>query len=88
MNPAKILDDINRVRKIDQNRMLTLLEEMPEMLLRGYELGRTIRPLAAKGIERIIIAGMGGSAISGDIAAALLAGQSIMSFPGPWKAAA
>jgi glucose/mannose-6-phosphate isomerase len=67
-----ILDDYLDFRKIDAGDMYAHIEGLPDQLLSAWELGKK-QPLSIKGeIKSIIVAGMGGSAIGADLAAAYL----------------
>lgn len=62
-----ILDDPSTAKKIDGSGMLSFVGDLPEMLLRAKELSLGVQLPKIKDIHQIIISGMGGSAIGGDI---------------------
>jgi glucose/mannose-6-phosphate isomerase len=62
----KILDDREHMMEIDRENMLSSILKLPEQLIEGMESGNRVdipyfRP------ENIVVCGMGGSAIAGDI---------------------
>ena len=66
------LDDLDRFKELDKQNMLAEIDGLPDQLQRAWELGQTL-PLPAAHDEpfsRVVIAGMGGSAIGGDLLAA------------------
>jgi len=69
------LDDIQSFRQIDPQDMLGAIDGLPGQLQAAWELGQR-QPLPAwEGLEQVLISGMGGSAIGGDLLAAYLAGR-------------
>ena len=70
-----ILDDLQRFRQIDTQDMLGEIQRLPDQLQTAWELGQRL-PLpnlpkpASESLTQIVIAGMGGSAIAGDLLAA------------------
>jgi len=67
------LDDFKSFPKIDPQNMLAEIDSLPRQLQTAWELGQP-QPLPdAKGITRVIISGMGGSAIGADLLAAYIA---------------
>jgi len=70
-----LLDDENNVKKIDRAGMLSLIENFPEMMERSADTSAGIRPAKMSGkIENIMFCGMGGSAISADVAQKIISG--------------
>ncbi len=64
------LDDLNRFKQLDTLNMLGEIDGLPDQLKSAWELGQT-QPLPdSKNIQRVVIAGMGGSAIGADLVAA------------------
>lgn len=67
------LDDLQQYAEIDQQNMLGFIEDLPQQLKRAWAEG-----IASPSVnvlpkpERVLIAGMGGSAIGADLAAAYL----------------
>jgi glucose/mannose-6-phosphate isomerase len=67
------LDDLKLFKKLDSQNMLAEIDGLPDQLQSAWELGQT-RPLPrTKDIQRVVIAGMGGSAIGADLLAAFVA---------------
>lgn len=68
------LDNPAEYQKLDAGRMLHFLHELPEVAEAAFERGQAARlPLAAP--KNVLICGMGGSAISGDLIRTQLLGQ-------------
>ncbi|MCJ7713135.1 hypothetical protein MUO66_01565, partial [Candidatus Bathyarchaeota archaeon] len=61
-----ILDDIAEIRKIDKNNMLSYLENMADHYKKAKKISEQISVTYPKP-SNIIIVGMGGSAIGGEI---------------------
>lgn len=69
------LNDQAAFRRLDRENMLGEIESLPDQLLQAWELART-QPLPEWGnIRRILVAGMGGSAIGADLLGAYVAPQ-------------
>jgi glucose/mannose-6-phosphate isomerase len=67
------LDD---VRRIDVSDMYGLIRGFPVQAREAVEIGRSVPlPLRAKGIRQIVLCGLGGSAIGGDLLRSYLAGE-------------
>lgn len=64
-----ILDDMKKIKEIDKNNMVESLIRFPVQCEEGYQIVDKIERLkeSPKDINKIAIAGMGGSAISGDV---------------------
>jgi glucose/mannose-6-phosphate isomerase len=67
------LDDYTSFKQLDPQNMLGEIEALPKQLQSAWELGQAQPPLDGKDISRIIISGMGGSAIGADLLAAYVA---------------
>jgi len=66
------LDDPLSLQQLDQQNMLAEIDHLPDQLGAAWEMG-TRSPLPAwQDIQRVVIAGMGGSAIAADLLAAYL----------------
>jgi glucose/mannose-6-phosphate isomerase len=78
VDKTDILDKPEIVAEIDKGGMLETVAGMPEMLEAAGGLAASVALRKAKKISQIVIAGMGGSAISGSIASDLLLGQSAL----------
>ena len=68
------LNDPNSFRKLDLSDMLNQIDQLPQQLSRAWELGIGAPLPNWDGIQNIIIAGMGGSAIGADLLAAYISG--------------
>ena len=64
-----ILDEPERFEKIDPLDFLSTINELPEQLKAAWELGRKYPLPEVDEVSRVVLAGMGGSAIGGDLLA-------------------
>lgn len=64
-----VLDDINQIKKIDKDGMYRLILDFPAQLADALKISKKVdlKKINAKKIENVIVAGMGGSAIGGDL---------------------
>jgi len=70
------LDDREQIQKLDQGKMGQLLEEFPLQCEQALALGQGMEiPFSRDAIKNILITGLGGSAIGGDLIKALLIHQ-------------
>ena len=67
------LDDFKSFAKLDSQNMLGEIEALPRQLQSAWELGQTSEVLKTSEVSRVVIAGMGGSAIGADLLAAYIA---------------
>jgi glucose/mannose-6-phosphate isomerase len=67
------LDDIGRMREIDVQGMLAHIDALPQQLQTAWELGQGFDLPDVGEIRQVVIAGMGGSAIGGDLLAQYVA---------------
>jgi glucose/mannose-6-phosphate isomerase len=68
------LDDRNQMRTIDKQDMLGCIDRLPDQLEEAWQAAQTFPlPDSLRSIQRIVIAGMGGSAIGGAILSAYAA---------------
>lgn len=67
------LDDLQAFQEIDPNNMLAAIDELPDQLEQAWELGQRLPLGDIGGIQQIVIAGMGGSAIGADLLSAYVA---------------
>ena len=67
------LDNTSNFSRIDAQDMLSHIEGLPSQLQTAWESGQQLPLPDWEGIERVLVAGMGGSAIGADLAAAYLA---------------
>jgi len=70
------LDDLQLMHQLDPQNMLAEIDSLPMQLEKAWELGQTqpcegLKP--SQGFSRVLISGMGGSAIGADLLAAYLA---------------
>jgi glucose/mannose-6-phosphate isomerase len=67
-----ILDDEEKIKQIDLQGMYSQLESLPDQLLQAWTMGRgwSLEPME---VDRILIAGMGGSAIGADLVSGFVA---------------
>jgi glucose/mannose-6-phosphate isomerase len=67
------LDDLDLFRRLDPDNMLGHIDAFPDQIAAAWEHAHTLDLPAQPGeVERIVICGLGGSAISGDLLAALI----------------
>lgn len=71
------LDNIEKIKEIDQSGMLTVVAETPQMLLDAYELSSKVSLPRMRKINQIVVSGMGGSAIAGDIVSSLVSSKAV-----------
>ena len=69
------LDDIDAMRLIDKSNMIEEIDHLPDQIEKAIEAAKDFQLPAWSGFENILIAGMGGSAIAGDLLAACFADQ-------------
>ena len=69
------LDDFSEFKKLDPQNMLGEIDGLPDQLKSAWERGQTMPLPDTKNIQRIVIAGMGGSAIGADLVAAAVLGN-------------
>jgi glucose/mannose-6-phosphate isomerase len=67
----EILDSQKQIEKIDQAGMLSVVAQLPQMLLEAERFSAALSLVKPKKISQVLVLGMGGSAIAGDIAAEL-----------------
>lgn len=73
------LDDLKQFKKLDSEDMIGAINELPDQLERAWELGQRLELPDYKGVRQIVISGMGGSAIGGDLLAGY--GEAQLSVP-------
>ncbi|MHB8856774.1 MAG: bifunctional phosphoglucose/phosphomannose isomerase [Bellilinea sp.] len=66
------LDDTNRFKELDSLNMLGEVDGLPDQLESAWSLGNRLELPALPGISRVLVAGMGGSAIGADLLAAYI----------------
>jgi glucose/mannose-6-phosphate isomerase len=67
------LDDLSRFRQLDPQNMLSMIDELPDQLLAAWELGLTFPLPDISDVSQVVICGLGGSAIGGDLVASYAA---------------
>lgn len=76
------LDDLEAFARLDSEDVLGAVEAFSEQCRRGWELGRATAGLPrADGLEDVVVLGMGGSGVSGDVAQAVVEPR----LPIPWR---
>ena len=63
------LDDGKHMRALDAEDMLAEIESLPDQLAQAWELGNRLPLGEIAGVRRVVLAGMGGSAIGADLLA-------------------
>lgn len=63
------LNDLEFMRGLDRENMLGEIDGLPDQLARAYEIGMTSGVSLAPDVSRVVIAGLGGSAIGADLLA-------------------
>jgi len=70
------IETVERIRKGDPEGMLDRIKELPKQVRDAWAISQKAQvPPAFGDVRSIVVAGMGGSAIGGDLAAALVAGE-------------
>src|SRR5207249_10918620 len=73
---TSVIESVERIRAADPGDMLGRIKELPDQMRDAWAIaGRASLPSGYAGVRNITVAGMGGSAIGGDLAAALLADE-------------
>jgi glucose/mannose-6-phosphate isomerase len=76
---VSILDQADRWTSIDPQSMRSLLESFPEQVQTAAQAGMNLTMRAPDGLKALIVTGLGGSAIGGDLARAITEAQ--LKFP-------
>lgn len=76
MLKVEMLDGEGAIGKIDRSGMLSVVSQTPEMLLQAEKFSAGVTLPKPKKINQVLVCGMGGSAIAGDIAADLFFNRS------------
>lgn len=69
------LDDLKQIEKLDKSDMSNFIIDLPVQIGKAHELSKKIKPPAWKNISNIVICGMGGSAIGGDVVKSMIEEQ-------------
>jgi glucose/mannose-6-phosphate isomerase len=73
---GEMLDDLGQVRSVDRDGMLDIVGGLPEQCREAFDFGLTADlPEDLGQVRQIITAGLGGSAIGGDLVRVLVAGE-------------
>ena len=75
MASGEDLDNLERIKEIDTSDMASAVAEMPIMLSQALDLCQKKPLCKIKKCRQVVVLGMGGSAIAGDIVAGLLLGK-------------
>jgi glucose/mannose-6-phosphate isomerase len=67
------LDDVNHFNELDSQGMLPEIDGLPAQLEKAWEIGQSAELPQMSGVHQVVVAGMGGSAIGGDLLAAYMA---------------
>lgn len=67
------LDDTSRFEQLDPQGMLRAIDGLPDQLAQAWSLGNSLELEGIADVSRIVVCGMGGSAIGADLLAAYLA---------------
>ena len=73
---TSVIESVERIREADPGDMLSRIKDLPKQVRDAWTIASkaTIAP-AYSDVRNVVVAGMGGSAIGGDLAAALLADE-------------
>jgi glucose/mannose-6-phosphate isomerase len=71
-DPKETIDDLNILKGVDGNNMLALVNKLPDTMEEGWALAEAADIPKSGKIGSLVISGMGGSAISGDIVSLIL----------------
>jgi glucose/mannose-6-phosphate isomerase len=76
MMDTTVIESVERIRAADPGNMLERIKDLPKQVRDAWTIASAAQlPPAHGDVRNITLAGMGGSAIGGDLAAALLAGE-------------
>ncbi len=63
------LDDTSRFRQLDTENMLPMIDGLPDQLQTAWELGQSLPLPEVHDVRQVVISGLGGSAMGGDLVA-------------------
>ncbi len=69
------LNDLDAFQRLDSQNMLAEIDHLPDQLETAWDLGASLPLPPWQGLQLVVIAGMGGSAIGGDLVAAYVEPQ-------------
>jgi glucose/mannose-6-phosphate isomerase len=73
---TSVIESVERIRAADPGNMLDRIKDLPKQVRDAWKIASAAQlPPAHGDVRNITVAGMGGSAIGGDLASALLAGD-------------
>lgn len=72
---AEILDDIDKFKTVDKSGMLDKAYSLPDLLEKSWKLACELKAAGSGKPDSVVVSGMGGSAISGDIVASAFSEQ-------------
>ena len=73
---ASVIESVERIRAADPDDMLGRIKDLPKQVRDAWAIAtKASLPPAYGDVRNVVVAGMGGSAIGGDLAAALLADE-------------
>jgi glucose/mannose-6-phosphate isomerase len=67
------LDDVNHFNELDSQGMLAEIDGLPSQLEKAWEIGQSANLPKMDDVRQVVVVGMGGSAIGGDLLAAYMA---------------
>jgi glucose/mannose-6-phosphate isomerase len=72
-DPVIDIDDLNEIGRLDSEDVLGAVERFADQVREGWEIGRSAEGLPdAQGVDSIVVLGMGGSGVSGDVTQAII----------------
>ncbi|HEY7874417.1 MAG TPA: bifunctional phosphoglucose/phosphomannose isomerase [Actinomycetota bacterium] len=75
------LDDLDRLARLDSEGVLGMIEQFSDQIRQGWELGLATPSLPdATGVDSIVVLGMGGSGVSGDVVQSVIEPRLPLSF--------
>ncbi|MCJ7769612.1 MAG: bifunctional phosphoglucose/phosphomannose isomerase, partial [Dehalococcoidales bacterium] len=70
------LDDLQVYKQYDPQGMLTHIYNVPELCRQAWQMAAAFDlPLDYSGVDKVVVLGMGGSAIGGDLVASLITAE-------------
>ncbi|HWR82955.1 MAG TPA: bifunctional phosphoglucose/phosphomannose isomerase [Candidatus Deferrimicrobium sp.] len=82
METTTLLDDVEKIREADPSNMYNRIFDFPEQLSEALKIGQKweVRGSDFSGVKNIVLVGMGGSAIAGDLARSYMRSQITIPF--------
>ncbi|HVF54351.1 MAG TPA: bifunctional phosphoglucose/phosphomannose isomerase [Actinomycetota bacterium] len=75
------IDDLNAIKEVDSQDVLGAVERFADQIREGWRIGAATTGLPdGTGVDSIVVLGMGGSGVSGDVAAAVLEPRLLVPF--------